>query len=195
MKTEEVKKPFPFWIIIVALLAVCYLFWDSISKWMEKMKFDPAAWLDSPYVFNTVFGIAIVFILFSIVLAIAVKLRLSRAEAWAKDRSEAMLISLLASTDARERSRAYMVLRQRLNENLVDPLLRQLKTMEDEDTDPRYVIYLLEDLEASRAIPALRRLLKPSKKRPAAVVRAARMALESIPPAEGSSVSGEEQTG
>lgn len=195
MKAEEQKKPFPFWIIIIVLLAICYLFWDSISKWMEQMKFDPAAWLDSPYVFNTVFGIAIVFILFSIVLAVVVKFRLRKAEEWAKDRSEAMLISLLGSTDPRERSRAYMVLRRRLHENLVDSLLRQLKTMEDEDTDPRYVIYLLEDLEASRAIPALRRLLKPSKKRPASVARAARIALESIPQTDSSSVSGDERAG
>ena len=173
-----------FWPITIAAIVVCYLFWDRISGAMERYKIDPAAWLDSPVVFSTVVGIAGLFILLSVIVALAVKFRVLRALSWAGDRSDTMLISLLSSADARERSMAYAALRDRLDERMTEPLLRQLKTMADDKADPRHVIFLLEDLGAVKALPALRKIAQQSDRRSPAVIRAAQNAVDRITPIE-----------
>ena len=173
-----------FWPAAIVVFVVCYLFWDNISGKMDEWKIDPAAWLDSPYVFNTVMGIAAAFILLSLIVAAAVKLRVLRALAWAGDRSDTMLVSLLGSSDAKERSMAFAALRDRLDERLTDPLMRQMKIMADDKTDSRYVIYLLEDLYAVKALPMLRKMAGQKSKHPAPVIQAARNAVDRLAPLE-----------
>ncbi len=188
MKQQEIKDNTPpkeqssyIWVFVFAAVVVCYFFWDRIAGVMEKLHIDPAKWLDSPYTFGMVMGIAAAFILFSLILIIAVKIRLSNALAWAGGRTDAMLISLLGSTQAHEREMAYTVLRQRLDERLAEPLVRELKSAVDEEKDPRYMIYLLEDLGVPKAVPTLNRIVQDAEHWPVPVIRAAQQALETIP--------------
>ncbi len=180
-ETQEKTRRRIFWVVIATVVAVGYMMRHRLGALMDEYKIDPAVWLDSPTLFYSVVGVTGAFILFSVLITLWAKLRVSRAEAWGRDLSDSTLVSLLGGTEKAERIMAFTLLQRRLDDALIDPLVRQLRTMDEEGADPRYVIYLLEDLEATKAIPALRKLAKNVESRPPAVIRAARNALERIP--------------
>ncbi|MBN2330048.1 MAG: hypothetical protein JXR73_23105 [Candidatus Omnitrophica bacterium] len=119
-------------------------------------KYLPIAQLfDSPLFFNMVVGSAILLLIFTYLFLQYAKKQEKKAEQWSKGKSAETLVELLESPVSQESRLAYIQLVQHGEEKEIDCILKALKEQRRQGKINPALIYLLEGMEAHKAVSLL----------------------------------------
>lgn len=115
---------------------------------------------DSPAFFAFVVGSAVALFTASLIFLWAIKRREREVEAWGKHKETDELVKLLDSPVKREAQMAFMYLRNHGNERGERLVIQRIQEHRKKGVVNPYPFYLIEDWQASEAIPVLRGLAK-----------------------------------
>lgn len=140
-------------VIIVGLLPITVLAQGAEEEFLPIAKL-----FDSPWFFWSVMGSAIVFIVASIFFLFYTKKLESLAEEWGKGKRVDELIELLKSPVEQESRMAYIYLRNHSREDDQKIIASELDKDRQKGKINPSLIYLLEDLKATCALPVLEQI-------------------------------------
>ncbi len=124
-------------------------------------KYLPIAQLfDSPLFFAAVVGSAVLLLAITMIFLQYAKTQEKKAEAWGQGKSPQTLIEQLDNPIPDESRLAYIYIRKHCDDLYVAALLDNLEDQRRRGNINPTLIYLLEDLEISSAIPLLQQIAK-----------------------------------
>ena len=119
---------------------------------------------DSPLFFNVVIWSAVGFVVISLGILIYSKRMEKKAEDWGTGKDSNQLLDLLDSAVPEEARMAFLYLRKNGDEKRANLIIQRLQQQKKEGGVNPSLFYLLEDWQASSAIPTLQAMAKGKSK-------------------------------
>lgn len=178
--------------LVFSLAIACALAASPLAGFAQQQdfmdKYLPIAQLfDSPVFFRAVVGSAAAFVIISFLFMWYTKRMKQQAFEWGSDKDDKELLQLLESPVSSESHKAYVYLRHNGDDSLEEPLISRLLDQRKNGKINPYIIYLLEDLNAGSAVPALRSISQSKSPHSYAAGQAVARILGEHPEAEGDS--------